>query len=279
MLRNKFGIRDPDELREREFAETAKRALELETGRLQIPRTGDGAELRAIHGHLFDAIYEWAGQYRTVELDKGPSGARFAPVRVLVSLVESICETFRDLPWHRFERGRFAVEAGRCFTHLNAAHPFREGNGRASRLFLASITRGASFEIDYSATDSVTWNQACALSMTEGKRFDAAPLIELFHDLAVDRTDRDGRATATSELAAVHPAAGHHSHTRTTGTPTAEPRSGPELAGVIEAVNAAASGYITTGRRDSPHRAEPPASGDSLTDLGPSAESETGSAP
>lgn len=74
-LRNLLGERDPDVLGVREYGRVARRQRELMAGDIAIPRTYDAAHVRAIHRHLFQDVYEWAGEYRTVPLFKdGPRG-------------------------------------------------------------------------------------------------------------------------------------------------------------------------------------------------------------
>lgn len=78
-LRNLFGERDATVLARLEYVESTGRALQIETGAATIARTFDGDHLRAIHRHLFQDVYEWAGEYRTVNIFKGP-GRGFADV-------------------------------------------------------------------------------------------------------------------------------------------------------------------------------------------------------
>jgi len=78
-LRNKFDIRDPMALRAAEYSRTTRRARQIRSGEVMIPRTYDAQHLRAIHWHVFQDVYEWAGQYRTVDMSKGSTG--FADIR------------------------------------------------------------------------------------------------------------------------------------------------------------------------------------------------------
>lgn len=71
-MRNKLDERDFFELREAEYRYTMARGFELDAGRVDIPRTFDAEHLKAIHRHLFQDVYEWAGEYRTVNMSKGP---------------------------------------------------------------------------------------------------------------------------------------------------------------------------------------------------------------
>lgn len=78
-LRNVYGERDAKVLARMEYVETSGRAMQIESGSVKIARTYDGDHLRAIHWHLFQDVYEWAGQYRTVNIAKGP-GRNFGDV-------------------------------------------------------------------------------------------------------------------------------------------------------------------------------------------------------
>ncbi|WP_350279871.1 hypothetical protein [Kribbella sp. HUAS MG21] len=75
-LQNKFGERDKDTLKGLEYAATAERQRQLESGEADVPRTYDAAHVQAIHAHLFQDVYEWAGQRRTVELSKSGRAGR-----------------------------------------------------------------------------------------------------------------------------------------------------------------------------------------------------------
>jgi cell filamentation protein len=77
VLRNRLDLRDPAQLHDAERLLTAGRARELEGNRDLVPRTFDAAHWRGIHRHLFQDVYEWAGQWRTVDISKG--GSSFIP--------------------------------------------------------------------------------------------------------------------------------------------------------------------------------------------------------
>ncbi|TWS19780.1 cell filamentation protein Fic, partial [Tsukamurella conjunctivitidis] len=69
-LRNLYDERDPRVLARREYTETAERQRELIAGEVRIARTYDAEHVRSIHRHLFQDVYEWAGEYRTVGMSK-----------------------------------------------------------------------------------------------------------------------------------------------------------------------------------------------------------------
>ena len=124
-LTNKLGISEAAELaREEERRSKQKAALLFESGLLDRLPAGTFAGLAMIHRHLFEDIYDFAGQIRTVNLAKG--GFRFAPVLYLDAALERI----EAMPQGTFD------EIVAKYVEMNVAHPFREGNGRSMRIWL-----------------------------------------------------------------------------------------------------------------------------------------------
>ena len=124
-LENKLGINDSAQLAREEERISKKRAIELfESGILAQLQPGSFAALAAIHKHLFEDIYEFAGQVRDVNIAKG--NFRFAPVMYLTAALEHIDR----MPQSTFD------EIVEKYVEMNVAHPFREGNGRSARIWL-----------------------------------------------------------------------------------------------------------------------------------------------
>ncbi len=129
-LKNKLGITDSTELAKEEERISKRRAAELfESGLLDTLRPGSYSTLKTIHKNLFSDIYEFAGQTRTVNLAKG--NFRFAPVMYLDAALESI----EKMPQSTFD------EIVEKYVEMNIAHPFREGNGRSTRIWLDQILK------------------------------------------------------------------------------------------------------------------------------------------
>lgn len=129
-LQNKLGITDSTELaREEERISKRKAAEMFESGMLDEMIPGSYKALQAIHNYLFCDIYEFAGQTRTVNLAKG--NFRFAPVMYLDAALESI----EKMPQSTFD------EIIEKYVEMNIAHPFREGNGRSTRIWLDQILK------------------------------------------------------------------------------------------------------------------------------------------
>ncbi len=122
-LENKLGITDSAELARTEERISKAKALELfEKGLLGQFEIGTFQGLAQIHKYLFDGIYDFAGQIRTVNIAKG--NFRFAPVLYLQAALEHIGQ----MPQSTFD------EIIEKHVEMNAAHPFRESNGRSTRL-------------------------------------------------------------------------------------------------------------------------------------------------
>ena len=142
-LKNKLGITDSFELAQAEERISKTRALELfEKGLLDTFEVGTFRGLAQIHSYLFHEIYDFAGQIRMVNIAKG--NFRFAPVLYLEAALENI---------GRMPQGTFD-EIIEKYVEMNVAHPFREGNGRSTRLWLDAILKKELRQvIDWSRVD------------------------------------------------------------------------------------------------------------------------------
>lgn len=129
-LKNKLGISDSIELAHVEERISKTRAIQLfETGLLDTFEVGTFSGLSKIHRFLFEEIYDFAGQIRTVNIAKG--GFRFASVMYLQSALEIVSK----MPQSNFDQ---IIEK---YVEMNVAHPFREGNGRSTRIWLDAILK------------------------------------------------------------------------------------------------------------------------------------------
>ena len=142
-LENKLGLTNEAELARAEEKISKSKALELyDTGLLDTFAVGTFAGLAAIHRHLFEDVYAFAGQMRTVNIAKG--NFRFAPVMYLAAALESIDR----MPQTTYD------EIIEKYVEMNVAHPFREGNGRSTRIWLDCILKKELHQvIDWSQVD------------------------------------------------------------------------------------------------------------------------------
>ena len=124
-LENKLGINDSAELAREEERISKKKAIELfESGLLNSLQPGTFSALQTIHKYLFEDIYDFAGQMRWDNIAKG--NFRFAPVMYLEAALANI----EKMPQSTFD------EIVEKYVEMNVAHPFREGNGRSTRIWL-----------------------------------------------------------------------------------------------------------------------------------------------
>ncbi len=127
-LENKLNITDSAELAREEERISKKKAVELFDSKLiDTFEVGTFAGLAAIHKYLFEDIYDFAGKMRTVNIAKG--SFRFAPLIYLEAALANIDE----MPQSTFD------EIVEKYVEMNVAHPFREGNGRSTRIWLDCI--------------------------------------------------------------------------------------------------------------------------------------------
>lgn len=142
-LENKLVIKSDVELAREEERLTKLRALELyDTGLLDTFEVGTFAGLAKIHSYLFQDVYEFAGAPRTVNISKG--NFRFASVMYLASALRAIDK----MPQSTFDQ---IVEK---YVEMNVAHPFREGNGRSTRIWLDCILKKElGLVVDWSLVD------------------------------------------------------------------------------------------------------------------------------
>ena len=128
VLGNKLGLISSADLAREEERISKKKAVELfESGMLNKLDAGRFSALKAIHKYLFDEIYDFAGETRKVNISKG--NFRFAPLMYLEAALENIDK----MPQSTFD------EIVEKYVEMNIAHPFREGNGRVTRIWLDLI--------------------------------------------------------------------------------------------------------------------------------------------
>ena len=154
VLRNKLDIRNAPALEAAERELVAQRLLEpVPTGDFDL------AHLKAIHRHLFQDVYAWAGEVRTVEIAKGES--RFQPRRFIAA---GMADVHRRIVAAGYFRGSgpdgFAEGAGPVLGDVNHVHPFREGNGRTQLQYLKQLAARAGHAIDLTRVDPTAWLDA-----------------------------------------------------------------------------------------------------------------------
>lgn len=161
VLRNKLSLTTHSELRPAEYALTNIRQIEIAEGRGPSGNF-DTAHLKAIHGYIFQDVFEWAGHTRNespivdgqrVEpvggLSKG--GTTFLPgSRIEMGLDEALKPIRDPQALRNATSDEFAERAGKVLSELNYVHPFREGNGRVQEAMVSALGREYGHEIDFS---------------------------------------------------------------------------------------------------------------------------------
>ena len=145
VLINKLGITNSDRLHDAERKLTMLRLMEL----LQRPIKGnfDFDHLKAIHRYIFQDVYEWAGQVRTVDIAKGNM---FCNAMFIDEQAQIIFEKLKEENYLQdLSRELFAKRAAYFFSEINALHPFREGNGRSQREFIRSLALLNGYKIQF----------------------------------------------------------------------------------------------------------------------------------
>ena len=184
VLKNIPGIRNQEILDRFEADRVGQRSLEL----IERPLSGlfDIEHLQGIHRYLFQDVYEWAGDFRTVDIAKGNS--YFAHVPYIESTLKGV---FGELSEERHLRGlnqeRFASRLAQILGTLNAVHAFREGNGRAQREFVRVLAYKNSYWIDWSKVSREELYQASDASFMRGDN----TLFEKLLRRAIEPIDRD----------------------------------------------------------------------------------------
>lgn len=175
VLRNRLGLTDAARLAAAEAELTALRLYELE--RAALPGAYDLAHLQAFHHALFQDVYAWAGELRTVAIGKGRA---FCPPQNLRTFSGTVFTWLADAGHLRdLSRAQFLAGLTTLLAHVNELHPFREGNGRAQRAFLAQLAREAGHPIRW-AEMAPEANVAASRAAMDG---DNAPLRALLEQL------------------------------------------------------------------------------------------------
>ena len=167
VLKNKADLTSPDALERFETAMTFARSEEpLPRGRFSL------RHYCAVHHHLFQDVYEWAGKFRSVRLTKNTSTFCYPE-----HIAPEMHRLFGNLKFDRRLKDRsredFVHGAAHFLAELNAIHPFREGNGRAQLTFLSLIARGAGHPLDFDRLNPEVMLDAMITSF----RGNEAPLV------------------------------------------------------------------------------------------------------
>lgn len=192
-LKNKIGATNHAELERLEAAPVARRILEIEMGAWPAA-TFDTSHLKALHRHIFQDIYEWAGHTRDeqIRLSDGAiayeptlqkiGGKPFASDAAITTAINDFAGKIRNKRFlHGLSRTGFIQCAASLFSELNSIHPFREGNGRVQRTFFEHLAEQAGHQLDFTG---ITQHRMALASQTAHEKNDLSPLVRMFDEIS-----------------------------------------------------------------------------------------------
>jgi cell filamentation protein len=151
VLRNLAGLEDAHALTDREAQASTLRLAQLAA--LRLEGAYDLPHLRAFHRFIFQDIYSWAGELRSVPLAK-PDSMFAVPEHVESYATELLRGLADERHLRGLQRDQFAERLTHYYAEINAVHPFREGNGRAQRAFLRQLALDAGHTLSWRRLDS-----------------------------------------------------------------------------------------------------------------------------
>jgi cell filamentation protein len=210
VLRNKKAITSQAELRTVEYAATDIRQMEIRAGKGPAGKF-DKAHLKALHRHIFQDIYEWAGHTRN-EMPM-VDGRQVEPVGMLSkggmpflpgSRIEmGLDEAFKPISDLRVLKGsspqKFAELAGKVLAELNYVHPFREGNGRAQEAFIFELGRKFGHDVEFTI---ITRARMIEASIETAKN----PASQAMQNIVIDSVDPVRREALRRKIDEIHAA-------------------------------------------------------------------------
>ncbi len=182
ILRNRLGIRDADRLSVLEASITTVRLAQLD--RTDLRGRYDLDHLRRFHREIFSDVYPWAGEIRTVAIAKTQMFA--LPQHIKPYLDGQFAQLAREDHLQELSRDRFVERAAHYLGEVNAAHPFREGNGRTQRAFFGQLARDAGYDIEWGRLDPERNIEASVASLDGND----SKLRELLDDLVIIDRER-----------------------------------------------------------------------------------------
>ena len=150
-LINKFNIKNEEQLAKLEAGITLAKTAELE--RNPLCDTFDFEHYKQIHKYLFEDLYEWAGKIRTVDISK--KGTSFTQAENIETIANACFDRLKDNNYFKnLDFDDFVDNIVDFYCSTNMLHPFREGNGRTQRIFIAQLIRFNGYEINFSEIDA-----------------------------------------------------------------------------------------------------------------------------
>jgi cell filamentation protein len=196
VLRNLRDIRDPEELSKFEGIATTRRIAEL--ARNPIPGKFDAQHVQSIHGYIFQDVYAWAGEFRTVNISRSGQFPFAFSHHILHSLSKLGDDLAKERHLANLARSKFASRAAHYLGELNAIHPFRDGNGRTQREFIRALAGRNGYALDWSRISREQMSEASKSSFQQGNN---SGLEKILHSALENERIRakDERAAASRQ--------------------------------------------------------------------------------
>lgn len=201
VLRNRLALASANDLSAAEADLSFARALQLLDD--PVPATNDLQELQRIHHRLFQDVYDWAGQVRTIDVRKNVPGADFFLPVGFIELAANNCfaELARADHLVGLARTEFVEHLAYHYEKINYIHPFREGNGRMQRVYWNRVALAAGWQLDWRPVHGEE-NHLAARAGSDQQ--DLGPLIRMFDKVVTvpdTETRRDWSAGEIQRLA------------------------------------------------------------------------------
>ncbi|MDV8002195.1 Fic/DOC family protein [Rhodococcus sp. IEGM 1408] len=201
-LRNRLGITDPHILAEHERDLAFFRVVELE--RTPIEGRFDFAHLRAIHRHILQDVYDWAGELRTT--DTGAFGIPHARPQFLREELDRVFHQIATRPPSTTDSDAATDTIAAHWSELTLVHPFRDGNSRSQRVFFDQMFRHAGWAVNWAGVDAAAAHAARHMSLYGRPDYLADQLRHAVYPIA---ELADGGLSATQGIRSAHDAGEH----------------------------------------------------------------------
>lgn len=182
VMRNRLGIRQVQRLEQAAYELTSLRAATLDLG----PVVRGLPHLCAIHRHLYQDIFDWAGQIREVDIYQGDT--RFCHFDYIEKEGNALMQALEDEDWLQgLDKQAFTERLAHYYCEINVLHPFRIGNGIAQRIFFEQLAIHAGYVLDWRGIDPEAWSQASQ----SGAMGDLTALTAIFNQVVSEAGDTE----------------------------------------------------------------------------------------
>lgn len=188
VLKNVRDIRDQERLSKFEMDMTTRRLSEL--ARNPLPGRFDAQHLKALHGYIFQDVYPWAGEFRTINIARSGQFYFAFPHQIEPNMAKISAELKNEQRLAKLDKAAFSGRAAYYMGELNAIHPFRDGNGRTQRAFVQQLAARNEYALDWTRISREQMYAASEKSFQKGDNEDLERVLQS----ALDHGQRDRAA-------------------------------------------------------------------------------------